>query len=110
MQVYDLSAIDGALLGGGILLFFRSIKRSEAAIAVLAAALLLAAHWLAPYPIYVAASFICPLSFIAYLLYSRDSWQRLRLAAARRSRRGHATALTPLQAARRGKGAPTQWM
>jgi hypothetical protein len=88
MQVYDLSAVDGALLCGGMLLYYRSVKRSEAIFAVLAAASLVAAHWLGPYPVYVAASFICPLSFIAYLLYSRDGWQRIRLAVGRRSRRG----------------------
>jgi hypothetical protein len=55
MQVYDLSAVDGALLCGGMLLYFRSIKRREAIFAVLAAAALVAAHWLAPYPVYVAA-------------------------------------------------------
>jgi len=88
MQVYDLSAVDGALLCGGILLYLRSIKRREAVFAVLAGATLLAAHWLAPYPIYVAASIICTLSFVAYLLHSRDGWQRLRSAVARRSRWG----------------------
>jgi hypothetical protein len=87
MQVYDLSAVDGALLCGGMLLYYRSVKRSEAIFAVLAAASLVAAHWLGPYPVYVAASFICPLSFIAYLLYSRNGWRRLRLAVGRRSRR-----------------------
>jgi hypothetical protein len=86
MQVYDLTAVDGALLCGGILLYLRSIKRGEVVVAVLAAAMLLAAHWMAPYPIYVAASILCPLSFVAYLLHSRDGWQRFRLTVARRSR------------------------
>lgn len=86
MQVYDLGAVDGALLCAGILLYFRSIKRKEAIVAVLAAAALLAAHWLAPYPVYVAAAILCPLFFVAYVLYSRDSWQRVRLAVVRRSR------------------------
>jgi hypothetical protein len=92
MQVYDLSAVDGALLCGGMLLYFRSVKRSEAIFAGFAAAALLAAHWLAPYAVYVAASFICPLSFIAYLLYSRHGWRRLRAALARWSRRGEPAA------------------
>lgn len=86
MQVYDLSAMDGALLCGGILLYLRSVKRREAIFAVLAAAAVLAAHWLAPYPVYIAASIVCPLSFVAYILHSRDGWQRLRLAIVRRSR------------------------
>jgi hypothetical protein len=86
MQVYDLSAMDGALLCGGLLLYLRSIKVREVIFAVVAAALLITAHWIAPYPIYVAAAFICPLSFITYLLHSRVGWQRFRVAVARRSR------------------------
>lgn len=84
MQVYDLSALDGALLGSGLLLYLRPVKRREAIAAALAAATLLAAHWLAPYPLYGVASIVCPLSFVAYLLHSRGGWQRLRLAATRR--------------------------
>lgn len=97
MQIYDLSAMDGALIGGGLLLYFRSIKWREALFAVGAAALLLAAHWLAPYPVYIAASIICPLSFIAYLLYSRDGWRRIRMPGAARTE-----ALRPAPVVRRG--------
>ena len=86
MQVYDLSAIDGALLCGGFLLYLRSVKLGEAIVGVSAGVTLIAAHWFAPYPIYVAASIICPLLFVAYILRSRGGWQRLRLAVARRLR------------------------
>jgi hypothetical protein len=86
MQVYDLSAIDGALLCGGFLLYLRSVRLGEAIVGVSAAVALVAVHWLAPYPIYVAASIICPLLFVAYILRSRGGWQRLRLAVARRLR------------------------
>lgn len=86
MQVYDLSAMDGALLCGGLLLYLRSIKAREIIVAVAAAGALVVAHWAAPYPVYVAAAFLCPLSFVAYLVHSRDGWQRCRLAFSRRSR------------------------
>jgi hypothetical protein len=83
MQIYDLSAVDGALLCGGLLLYRRSVKPGEAIVGLLAAATLITVHWLAPYSAYVAASIICPFSFIAYVLYSRSSGQRSRFAAAR---------------------------
>jgi hypothetical protein len=86
MQVYDLSAVDGALFGGWLLFHLRSVKLGEAIVGLLAATTLIAVHWLAPYPIYGAASIVCPLSFLAYLLHTRRGWQRLRLAVVRRSR------------------------
>jgi len=85
MQIYDLSAADGVLFSSWLLFYLRPIKLAEAVVGFLAAAMLLTAHWLAPYPMYVAASIICPLSFVAYLLRSRGGWQRLRLASADRS-------------------------
>lgn len=84
--------MDGALLGGGLLLYFRSVKRREAIFAAGAAIVLLAAHWLAPYPIYIAASIICPLSFVGYLLHSRGGWRHLRWAVAVRPRRSRRAA------------------
>jgi len=83
MQIYDLSAVDGALLCGGLLLYLRSVKPGEAIVAFLAVATLIAVHWLAPYPAYAAASIICPFLFIAYVLRSRGVGQRLRFAVAR---------------------------
>ena len=38
MQVYDLSALDGALLGGWLLFHLRSVKPGEAIVGLLAAA------------------------------------------------------------------------
>jgi hypothetical protein len=90
MQVYDLSAVDGALFGGWLLFHLRSVRAGEAIVGILAAATLLAAHWLAPHPVYAAASIICPLSFVAYVLYTRRGWQRLRLFVRR--------SMSPIQA------------
>ena len=86
MQVYDLSAVDGALFGGWLLFHLRSVKFGEAIVGLSAAATLITVHWLAPHPVYAAASIICPISFVAYLLHTRRGWQRLRLAVVRRSR------------------------
>jgi hypothetical protein len=86
MQLYDLSAIDGVLLGSGLLFYLRPVKPGEAIVGILATATLFVVHWLAPYPIYVAASIMCPFSFVAYLLHSRRGWQRLHLTVGRRSR------------------------
>jgi hypothetical protein len=87
MQVYDLSAIDGALLCGGVLYYLPSVKFGEAGTGFLSVAALVAVHWLAPYPAYMAASIICPMSFAAYILRSRGGWQPLRFAAVRRPRK-----------------------
>jgi hypothetical protein len=84
MQVYDLSAVDGALLCGGMLLYLRPVRLVEAIVGLLALAALLAVHWVAPYPAYIAASIICPLSFVAYVLRSRGILRRL--VAVQRSR------------------------
>lgn len=81
MQLYDLSAIDGVLLGGGLLYYLRPVKPGEAIVGILAAITLFAVHWAAPYPAYIAASFICPLSFVAYMLRSRGRPARRRALA-----------------------------
>ena len=82
MQLYDLSAIDGALLGGGLLYYLRPVKPGEAIVGILALITLFAVHWAAPYPAYIAASVICPLSFVAYMLRSRG-WSTKRRALAK---------------------------
>jgi hypothetical protein len=77
MQIYDLSAVDGALVCGGLLVCLRPVRFVEVIAGLVALATLLAVHWAAPYPAYIAASIICPLSFVAYVLRSRGIWQRM---------------------------------
>jgi hypothetical protein len=83
MQIYDLSAADGVLFSSWLLFYLRPIKLGEVVVGFLAAAMLLTAHWIAPHPLYAAASIICPLSFIAYLLRSRGGFERFRFSLRR---------------------------
>jgi hypothetical protein len=58
----------------GMLIYLRSVRTPEVVLGTIVVAILFATYWLAPHPVYVAALIVCPLLWIAYLLYSRGVW------------------------------------